>query len=262
MIHGPEPSPLDQWRQAVGCRRLPMQARPLAALGYLTDAPLVEGLVEIEKLTTILLYDEPIGSGRLTLRLAGYSARCIPWGVRFGGPGQCRFLKDLRLQPVSRAQGYRLDLVDTELLSLGLGLARELDRCHRYHQRRVRKQVRLPKLWAGFREQDVADLAGDGPELTGYARRTGKRPRHLMARLRRRHLGLVLYPLAWTSHHWQQVVAIFAELEEFPTRQVFRLLHRPDAFAGYQAAAEFNFAAQRFPARRRRRRRTTSLVSA
>ena len=44
----------------------------------------------------------------------------IPWGVRFGGPDNCRFFKDLRLQPVPAGRGYRLDLADEDLLTLGL----------------------------------------------------------------------------------------------------------------------------------------------
>ncbi len=261
MIRKPEFSPLDEWRRAVGRRRFPTQVRPMAALGYLTDGPVTDGLVAIEKLTTILLYDEPIGRGRLALRLAGYSAHRVPWGVRFGGPGQCRFLKDLRLQPVPQAQGYRLDLAETHLLSLGLRLARELHRHARYRPHRVREQIRLPKLWAGFREQDAANLTGDGPELADYATRTGKRPQDLMRRLERRHVGLVLHPLAWVSHHWQEAVAVFADLERFPTRQVFRLLHRPDDLEGYEAAAEYDFSAPQSTARRQHRRRSASLAS-
>jgi hypothetical protein len=64
---------LDQWRQRLGgrrCRR--RQPRPLAAMGYLADGPLIDGLIEVEKLTIVLLYDEPICSGHCALRLAGY----------------------------------------------------------------------------------------------------------------------------------------------------------------------------------------------
>lgn len=261
MIRKPEFSPLDEWRRAVGRRRFPTQVRPMAALGYLTDGPAADGLVAIEKLTIILLYDEPIGRGRLALRLAGYSAQRIPWGVRFGGPDQCHFRKDLRLQPVPEAYGYRLDLADMDLLSFGLKLARELDRHDRYRQRRVREQIRLPKLWGGFREQDAANLTGDGPELADYATRTGKRPSDLMRRLERRHLGLVLYPLSWVSHRWQKAAAVFADLERFPTRQVFRLLHRPDDLEGYEAAAEFHFLSPQSTARWQCRRRSTSPIS-
>ena len=89
MIATLEPrSPLDQWRQRLGGRRhRRAQLRPLAAMGYLANGPVIDGLVEVEKLTIILLYDEPIRPGHCALRLAGYSGSRVPWGVRFGGPG-------------------------------------------------------------------------------------------------------------------------------------------------------------------------------
>ncbi|MFH1265220.1 MAG: hypothetical protein ABIK89_05790 [Planctomycetota bacterium] len=246
-------SPLDRWRRCLGGRRRRANPRPLAALGYLAGGPVIDGLVEIDRLTTVILYDEPIRPGYCALRLAGYSSSRIPWGVRFGGPEQCRFLKDLSLQPVSGAQGYRLDLASDELLVLGLQLERELDRHARYRQRHVRKRPRLPKLWAGFLPADSASITGDGPELAAYAARTGRLPQRLLKHLRRDRFGLALYPLAWVSHHWQQAVAVFADLGRFPKRQVFRLRQLPDDLVGYQDAAEFNFRDSRLRQRRRRR---------
>ncbi len=112
---------------------------------------MTEGLIEVEKLTMIVLFDDPLQSGHCALRLAGYSGSRIPWGVRVGGPDPRRFFKDLRLQPVPGGRGYRLDLACTELLTLGLGLERELDRHARYHQGQVREQVCLPKLGPAVR---------------------------------------------------------------------------------------------------------------
>ena len=242
-----EPSPLDRWRHRLGGRRhRHAKPRPLAALGHLVNGPVIEGLVEIDKLTMVILYDEPIRPGHCALRLAGYSSTCIPWGVRLGGPENCKFFKNLSLQPVLGARGYRLDLASTELLTLGLRLERELDRHVRHRQRQVRKQLRLPKLWAGFRPADAASITGDGPELAAYTRRTGRPPERLLEHLRRDHFGLALYPLAWVSHRWQQAVAVFADLERFPRRQVLRLQHLPDGLVGYQGAAEFNFFDSRF----------------
>jgi len=238
MISTLEPrSPLDLWRQRLGgkCRRA--QPRPLAAMGYLVNGPLIDGLVEIENLTIVLLYDEQIRPGHCALRLAGYAGTRVPWGVRFGGPDQCMFFKDLSLQPVAGARGYRLDVDDTEILSLGLRLERELDRHTR--QRHVHQQVCLPKLWAGFKADNAANITGDGPELTTYAARTGKQPQQLLEHLRRDCFGLNLFPLPWVSHHWQKAVAIFADLERFPRRQVFPL--RLDDLVGFHDAAEFNF---------------------
>ena len=60
------------------------------------------------------------------------------------------------------------------------------------------------------------------------------------------------------SHHWQQAVAVFADLERFPTRQVFALRTLPGDLVGFQDAAVFDFHNTRFrpasgslPSRRR-----------
>jgi hypothetical protein len=209
-------------------------------MGYLTDGPVVDNLIEIEKFTLVLLYDDPIRSGHCALRLAGYSGSRVPWGVRFGGQAACRFVKDLALQPVPGGEGYRIDFADEELLRLALALNRQLDRDARFG-REVRNRPFLPKLWAGFHAADAATITGDGPELAAYAARTGRSPQRPLEHLRRDHLGLALYPLAWVSHHWQQAVAVFADLERFPRRQVFRLWQPADDLVGYQGAAEFDF---------------------
>ena len=195
--------------------------------------------------------DEQLQSGRRALRLAGYSGSRVPWGVRFGGPENCQFDKDFRLQPVAGARGHRIDLANEDLLTLGLGLERELDRCTRFCQQRVREQVCLPKLWAVFRPADATNITGDGPELAAYAARAGRPPQRLLEHLRRDHLGWALHPLAWVSHHWQQATAVFADLERFPRRQVFRLRQPSDDLVGYQGAAEFDFYS-RFPPRPKR----------
>jgi hypothetical protein len=197
------------------------------------------------------LCDEQLQSGRRALRLAGYSGSRVPWGVRFGGPENCRLHKDLLLQPVAGARGYRVDLANEELLTLALGLERELDRCARYCRQRVREQVCLPKLWVAFHPGDAASITGDGPELAAYVARTGRSPERLLEHLRRDRLGLVFYPLAWVSHHWQQATAVFADLERFPRRQVFRVRQPSDDLVGYQGAAEFDFYS-RFPPRSKR----------
>ena len=105
MIATLEPlSPLDHWRHRLGGRRRLAPPRPLAALGYLANGPVIDGLLEVEKLTLILLYDARTHPGHYALRLAGYSGSRVPWGVRFGGRENCRFVKDLSLQPVAGAR--------------------------------------------------------------------------------------------------------------------------------------------------------------
>jgi hypothetical protein len=207
----------------------------------MTHAPVLNGLIEIEKLTVVLLYDAVVRPGHCALRLAGFSVSRIPWGICFGGPGNCMFLKDLRLQPVPQGRGYRLDLADTELLTLGLQLERELDRQARYRQGQVQNVIRLPRLWAGFRATDVQTITGDGPELAAYAQRTARPPQRLLEHLRRDHCGLVLHPLAWVSHLWEKAVAVFAEVDGFPKRQVFGVNHAADDLAGFEGACEYDF---------------------
>ena len=168
MIPTSEPTPLDQWRERLGGRRRRAQPRPIAALGYLTDCSPDDGLIEVEKLTLVLLHDEPIRFGQCALRLAGHCGSRVPWGVRFGGHAHCRFVKDLMLQPVAGGEGYRVDLANEELLLLGLQLERDLDRHVRFHKR-LRDRPSLPKLWAGFPPEIAANITGDGPELAAYA---------------------------------------------------------------------------------------------
>ncbi len=160
------------------------------------------------------------------------------------------------LQPVPGGQGYRIDLADEELLRSALALDRQLDRDARFG-RDVRNRPFLPKLWGGFRAEDTHTITGDGPELAAYARRTGRSPQRLLQHLRRERLGLAIYPLGWVSHLWEKAAAVFADLDGFPRRQVFRLENLPDDLAGFHGAAEFDFAA-RFPSGPQRRSRRQS----
>jgi hypothetical protein len=249
-----QPTPLNQWRQRLGGRCRRAEPRPLAALSYLTNGPVIDGLIKVEHLIVVLLYDVLIRPRQCALRLAGYSGSRVPWGVRFGGRANCRFAKDLMLQPVPGGEGYRLDAENEELLALGLQLDRELDCYHR----QVRESPLLPKFWAGFRSDDAAGVCGDGPELAAYAARVGKPPACVLERLRREHQGLTLQPLAWVSHHWQQAAAVFADLRQFPQQQVFCLQQR-DSLAGFHGAAEFDFS--RSDAMRRRPRQNTPALA-
>jgi hypothetical protein len=262
MIASATPSPLDQWRQRFGGRRRQhARPRPAAALGYLTNGPVLDGLIEVEKLVLVLLHDEYRGHQH-ALRLAGFTGACVPWGVQWGGPEHSRFLKDLRLQPVPQARGLRLDTNSDDLLRLGLQLDRELERHVRHAAVSVRQELRLPCLWAGFKPAQAVGLTGDGPELADYCQRTRRTAAQVMARLGREHYGLLIYPYPWVSHRWEQAVAVFADLARFPKRQIFAL-HRPaDDLVGHQAAAEFDFLHSRFGHAARGRRKAASVAVA
>jgi len=245
MIAPATPTPLDQWRQRFGGRRRRTKPRPAAALGYLTNGPVLDGLIEVEKLVLVVLHDEHRGHQH-AIRLAGFTGACIPWGVQWGGPEHSRFLKDLRLQPVTQARGLRLDTHSADLLRLGLQLDRELERQVRHAPDSMRQELRLPCLWAGFKPAQAIGLTGDGPELEAYCQRTRRTPGQVLARTAREHFGLLLYPFPWVSHCWQQAVAVFADLGRFPKRQVFALHSPADDLVGHQGAAAFDFWNSRF----------------
>ena len=144
------------------------------------------------------------------------------------------------------ARGLRLDASSTDLIRLALYLNRDIQR-HSFYGRRCKSdQVRLPKLWAGFRPGEVAQVEGDGPELADYCARTGHSASEALATIRREHFGLVLLPFAWVSSAWQQAAAVFADLRRYPLRQVFPISKLPDDLIGFQGAAEFNFHHSRF----------------
>ena len=125
-------------------------------------------------------------------------------------------------------------------------IVRELDKHVRCRSLPVRRQLRLPCLWAGFKPAAVAMITGDGPEMEAYSRRTGKSVEQLMDEIRREHFGLSLFPLPWVSHHWQQAMVVYADLARFPQRQVFPFHRLTDSLTGFQDAAEFDLLRTRF----------------
>ena len=149
-------------------------------------------------------------------------AAASPGASASAAPSNCRFFKDLLLQPVPGGRGYRLDLASTELLALGLQLERELDRCARYRQRPVREQVlpaeALGRIPTGGCRQHHRRRAGTGG-LRAHA--PADRPSACWNICAANTSAWRSIPLAWVSHHWQQAVAVFADLERFPQRQVF-----------------------------------------
>ena len=206
----------------------------------MAHGPVENGLIEVGKLTLVILYACQVRPWQRALRLAGFSGKPVPWGVRWGGPDQCRFVKDLLLQPVPGGPGLRLDVADPELLTLALQLHGELDRAVRYG--RVREQVQLPKLWAAFDPATAASITGDGPELAAYAAAdAADRLDVCCPAAPCAPLDLGLFPLAWVSHRWGQAVTIFADLDRFPGGRFSRMERLPDDLAGFHGAAEFDF---------------------
>ena len=238
---------LDRWQRQFVSRKQPcrMRAGRLAALGYLTNGPVRQGLVPIEQLLLVVLHAE---LPQPATKLAGFSAERIEWGVEWGGPARNRFAKDLALEPKIGARGPRLDLRRVLLVQLALQLERELSRHARFPRLPIARRFRLPPLWAGFRPMDAKKLAGDGPEFAAACRQSSKRPGQLLSGARRAHHGLTLLPLDWVSHAWQQAVDVFADVGKFPKRQVVRPAG-PEGLIGYRGASHFNLHDLRFGSR-------------
>ena len=246
MLSNVEPSLSDLWRRQIGRRHRNRDPRPLAALGYLTNGPVVEDLIEVEKLVLVVVHDETAERGNMSTRVAGYLGCPIPWGIRWGGAENSRFLKNLLLQPMPGARGQRLDTASESLLRLALQLDRDIERQLYYRRRFNREQLRLPKLWAGFRPAVAAGIEPGGPELDGYCGRTGRSTTEALDSIGRHYFGFVLFPLAWVSSAWQQAAAVFADLRRLPLRQVFPVNNPPEHLIGFQGAAEYDFCNSRF----------------
>jgi hypothetical protein len=247
MISFAQPSLIARWRRRFGDRHCRYaRPRPVAAQGYLVNGPIIDGLIELEKLVLVLLYDEPQKNNSLSVRLAGYSGMPVSWGVMWGGTEQCRFFKDLLLYPTPQARGRRLDATRGQLLQLALRLDRHLIQHARCPWLVHRRHLQLPRLWAGFRALQAAHVTADGPELEEYCRRTGKSSSQSLEQSRRTHEGLALFPLEWVSHQWQNMTAVFSDLGCFPKWQVFPLRRIPEDLQGFQKAAEYDFYSSRF----------------
>jgi len=241
---------INQWRRQLGSRQQADERRPLGAQSYLTNGPVLGGLIEIKKLVLVALYDEQHRDAGV-LCLKGFSARRVPWGVEWGGRQGNRFFKNLRLQPVPGARGRRIDGDEAELLQLGLQLNRQVERHCQERWLPVRRHLQLPRLWAGFRRSDVSTIDGDGPELAAVCRRRRLSAAELLQSAKREHNDLTLYPLDWVSHLWQQAETILADLRGFPRRQVFALKDANTDLEGCCGASAFDFSHHRSGGRER-----------
>jgi hypothetical protein len=231
------------WHQVIGARRrcgheLP---RDFAALGYLTCGPVTNNLIELHRLLFVVLYDEREPGERPALRLTGFRAERIPHGVRIGGEGNCRIRKNLALRPKPDAKGPRPDLDNSKFLELGLQLERRIQSVMRMRHRPLPTLPKLPRLWAAFNPTDAHAVCGDGPEFQQFLEKFGFEPEALLAKFRREHLGLSLFPLDWVSHRASSAVAIYADLEGYSQVRVFRLREEADGLCGYEGAVEFDF---------------------
>lgn len=233
---------MNRWQRQIGGRRPYRHVRTLAALGFLRKPnDKQEALVELRQLVAVVLFDESIGRAVPALRLAGFGAAQVPHGVAWGGPGNAKFHKDLRLAPAIGGWSLQVDASNVELLHLALQLHAEIHRVDRFTPKAARRQPQLPRLWAGFSPTDAESVEAKGPEFVQLCEKFSLAPEVMLEKFRREHQGLVCFPLDWVSDALPHSLAVYADLCETPRTQVFRLTEFPANLQGFQGAAAFDF---------------------
>jgi hypothetical protein len=253
-----------QWRRQIFTHRDPQSVaarRGFVAASFIHQSNARSAFVDIDNLLVVLLYEDEFHSSgktlrnRVPLRLVAYGASRVPHGVQWGGAANNRFFKDLMLTPQFRARGQRIDRNKFELLSLALKLDRRLSRAVR-HSAAPWPGLRLPQVWAGFRQNEARNLIGEGPEFEETGRHGGLSATALFQGAAHKVFGLVLFPMDWVTSQLERATAIFAELRPSLRRQTCRTRGVPDGLIGYQGAIAFDFYSSCY--RRVRRDDTTS----
>lgn len=134
--------------------------RPFAAFGCLIGG-WSTGLVDVNllRMTVVAVFDDTDDEGRIITRVVGSGAALDEIGLRYGGLSLSQFDKDLRLPPLLRAHGRRLNLANTELLSFALQLEKFLERASRHRHWPRRRVPRLPTLSGFYRGRPIVTLA-------------------------------------------------------------------------------------------------------
>jgi len=138
-----------------------------------------------------------------------------------------QLFKDLTLNPQFGGRGQRIDRRNVELLSLAEKMELRLNRAAR-HPAAPRPTLRLPPMWAGFRQKEARNLAGDGPEFEELRRHGELSATALFQGAARHVFGLVLYPLDWVTNQLKHTAAIFTELRPSLQRQTYRIEGLPN----------------------------------
>ncbi len=250
---------IDRWRELMA-KRLATQRcepRPCAALAFLCLVRPQQGLVPLRRVTVVVVHDVSLPRRVVPkLRLAGYGARVTQKGLVWGGPHAHRFEKNLSLCPRDGAGGPRLSLRQTELVDIGIRLARRLAYAQRYPAYPCREVPDLPRVWAGF-----CDDGRVGPRqlrIFGRQHAGGLSNEQLFSATVRRYQGLLLLPFAWVSHLYRHVVEYFAELRYSAARQTIRISGAPySSLVGHSSGTGFDLWASRFGGRSSQRKDNT-----
>ncbi|QDT71750.1 hypothetical protein [Lacipirellula limnantheis] len=207
-----------RWRRQVSSRSIycPGRApREGVALGFLIDGWRRDELVELRRLTTIVLFDERAANGRTSIRVLGYRPELVGQEILWTGPQALRLRKDLALPPRPLATGRRLDSRRRDLLELALRLDHRLSQAQRRLERLRHTEPRFPRVWAGFRPSVADQLISDAEQSPGNQLDLAS----LLAKLRREQDGLSLLPADWIGDDLPRATALFAEQSGLPARQ-------------------------------------------
>ncbi|MEQ8837977.1 MAG: hypothetical protein RID07_14315, partial [Lacipirellulaceae bacterium] len=233
--------------------------RTFAGLGILSPQPQA-GLVKLNPLLLVAVYDEPIDRRRPAIRVIAYRPCQTLHGVNWASAENSVLYKDLALEPKCGSRGLVFDSQKQDLFQLALKLNSRISQAETRLRLRSRQSssLQLPRLWAGFPQATHEALKISGPECEQIAERFGLSFQKLKKKFTRNHLGLHLLPLDWVSDSLMNSLQIFADLAEFPCTQVFSLFEFPNDLTGYQGAACYDFYASRFRAEHETRLLETS----
>lgn len=209
---------IQQWRRQIGCRmhlRARQGPRPQALLTYRIDVEPENGLVPLDRILFLVLFDEERRDDRCELQLytrfAGYATTIEQGRIQIGGAARCRFSKDLRRSPAVGGRGSRLDALDRDLVVQALAEERYLERHARHPHFPRRNSPKLPSLWV---VANSLTTEGDGFQK--------------------------LVPLEERASDGA-AGEIFVDLRSFPKRQVLNVNHpRRDLYGG-AGRVEFDF---------------------
>ncbi|MBL9165991.1 MAG: hypothetical protein JNL18_24935 [Planctomycetaceae bacterium] len=200
--------------------RVPRPLRCAAAVGWMLDCPRTGDFVEMSRLAIVVVQDEYFDGGRTAVRVVGYRPEVIANGeIQWFSSTNTLFRKDLMLRPQPFARGMRIDLRSAQLLALAMRLDHRIEQAKSHPQRLRQATMKMPAVWAGFHRSVADGVIGCGPEFEALCAKFGMNPQAMLAKFRREHDGLVLFPLRWVNDDLGRATAMFAEVAQFPTRQ-------------------------------------------
>lgn len=211
-----------RWCKQMGVRaasRVPRPLRSAAAVGWMLDCPRTCDFVEMARLAIVVVRDEYFHGGRTAVRVVGYRPAVADGEIQWFSSTNTLFRKDLLLCPQPFARGMRIDMRSAQLLALALRLDHRIEQAKSHPQRLRQATLKMPAVWAGFHRAVADSVIGSGQEFESLCGKFGMDRQAMLAKFRREHDGLVLFPFQWVNDDLGRATALFAKVAGFPTRQ-------------------------------------------